>query len=49
MKTGTVFTTTGCSSPGTRQNGGEQDDAMAGGPSFDQVFLPYTATLSFGE
>lgn len=36
---GTVFTTTCCSSEGTRSNGGESDDAVAGGPSFDQVFL----------
>jgi hypothetical protein len=43
---GTVFTTTGCSSPGTRMNSGEQDDAVAGGPSFDQVFLKRVAGLS---
>ncbi len=36
---GTPFTTTGCGAAGTRQNGGEQDDGVAGGPSFDQVFL----------
>lgn len=36
---GTPFTTTGCSAAGTRQNGGEKDDGVAGGPSFDQVFL----------
>jgi len=36
---GTPFTTTGCGSAGTRQNGGERDDGVAGGPSFDQVFL----------
>ncbi len=36
---GTVFTTTCCNSEGTRDNGGEVDDAVAGGPSFDQVFL----------
>jgi hypothetical protein len=36
---GTPFTTTGCSAEGTRQNGGERDDGVAGGPSFDQVFL----------
>jgi Protein of unknown function (DUF1552) len=36
---GTVFTTTGCSAPGTRANGGETDDAVAGGPSFDQLLL----------
>jgi Protein of unknown function (DUF1552) len=36
---GTPFTTTGCSGAGTRKNGGEGDDGVAGGPSFDQVFL----------
>ncbi len=36
---GTPFTTTCCSAEGTRQNGGEADDGVAGGPSFDQVFL----------
>ena len=36
---GTPFTTTGCSAAGTRQNSGEKDDGVAGGPSFDQVFL----------
>lgn len=36
---GTPFTTTCCSAQGTRQNGGEGDDGVAGGPSFDQVFL----------
>jgi len=36
---GTPFTTTCCSAEGTRQNGGESDDGVAGGPSFDQVFL----------
>jgi Protein of unknown function (DUF1552) len=36
---GTPFTTTGCSSEGTRSNGGETDDGVAGGPSYDQVFL----------
>jgi hypothetical protein len=36
---GTPFTTTGCSAEGTRLNGGEHDDGVAGGPSFDQVFL----------
>jgi len=30
---------TGARSPGTRMNGGETDDAVAGGPSFDQIFL----------
>jgi hypothetical protein len=36
---GTVMATTGADSPGCRENGGEQDDAVAGGPSFDQLFL----------
>jgi hypothetical protein len=36
---GTVAMTTGARIPGTRQNGGEADDAVAGGPSFDQIFL----------
>ena len=36
---GTVKVMTGASGPGTRANGGEADDAAAGGPSFDQVFL----------
>ncbi len=36
---GTPFTTTGCGANGTRQNSGETDDGVAGGPSFDQVFL----------
>lgn len=36
---GTPFTTTCCDGPGTRENGGERDDACAGGPSFDQIFL----------
>jgi Protein of unknown function (DUF1552) len=45
---GTVFTTTGCTSPGTRANGGEGDDAVAGGPSIDQVFLRRVPSLSSG-
>jgi hypothetical protein len=36
---GTPFTTTCCTATGTRQNGGEKDDGVAGGPSLDQVFL----------
>ena len=36
---GTPFTTTCCGAAGTRQNGGEGDDGVAGGPSIDQVFL----------
>lgn len=36
---GTPMATTGARCPGTRANGGEADDAAAGGPSFDQIFL----------
>jgi hypothetical protein len=43
---GVVLRTTGASSPGTRLNGGERDDAVAGGPSFDQIFLKNVAQLS---
>lgn len=42
---GTVFAVTGADCPGTRQNGGEGDDAVAGGPSFDQVFLKHVPSL----
>ena len=42
---GTVFAVTGADSPGTRQNGGESDDSVAGGPSFDQLFLSRVAEL----
>ena len=42
---GTVFAVTGANSPGTRSNGGEGDDAVAGGPSFDQIFLKRVAEL----
>lgn len=48
---GTPFSTTGASSPGNRNNGGEPDDACAGGPSFDQIFLekiPELQTPGFG-
>lgn len=38
-ESGTPFTTTGCGAAGTRQNGGEKDDGVSGGPSFDQIFL----------
>src|SRR5690606_575038 len=43
---GTPFTTTGCGAEGTRQNGGESDDGVAGGPSFDQVFLKNVPALA---
>jgi Protein of unknown function (DUF1552) len=36
---GTVKVACGMGSPGTRNNGGEHDDAVAGGPSWDQIFL----------
>jgi hypothetical protein len=36
---GTPMTTTGTSCPGTRRNGGEGDDGVAGGPSWDQILL----------
>jgi hypothetical protein len=45
-ESGTPFTTTGCSAAGTRQNGGEGDDGVAGGPSFDQIFLRNVPSLS---
>jgi len=38
-ESGTPMMTTGCRVPGTRANGGEHDDGVSGGPSFDQVFL----------
>jgi len=42
---GTPKTTTGSNSPGTRKNGGEGDDAVAGGPSWDQIFLKNVPAL----
>jgi hypothetical protein len=45
---GTPFTTTGANSPGTRANGGEGDDGVAGGPSFDQIFLKHVPGLKIG-
>ena len=42
---GMVKLMTGARSPGTRINGGETDDAVAGGPSFDQVFLKRVSDL----
>jgi hypothetical protein len=38
-ESGTPQSTTGARTPGTRSNGGETDDAVAGGPSWDQIFL----------
>jgi hypothetical protein len=43
---GTPFVTTGANSPGTRSNGGEADDGVAGGPSWDQILLKHCAGLS---
>ena len=43
---GTPFATTGASSPGTRANGGEDDDGCAGGPSWDQILLANVPALS---
>lgn len=45
-ESGTPFTTTGCGAAGTRQNGGEGDDGVAGGPSFDQIFLQNVPELA---
>jgi Protein of unknown function (DUF1552) len=36
---GVVMRTTCADIPGTRENGGERDDAVAGGPSIDQLLL----------
>lgn len=43
---GTGFATTGASSPGTRANGGEDDDGCAGGPSWDQILLKHASGLA---
>jgi hypothetical protein len=43
---GTSFATTGASSPGTRANGGEDDDGCAGGPSWDQILLRNVPALA---
>jgi hypothetical protein len=45
QEVGTVIRTTGVSPPGTRKNEGEMDDSVAGGPSFDQIFLKRVARL----
>lgn len=42
---GTPLMTTGADCPGTRKNGGEGDDGVAGGPSWDQIFLKKVADL----
>ncbi|HEY6728945.1 MAG TPA: DUF1552 domain-containing protein [Polyangiaceae bacterium] len=44
-ESGTPMVTTGTSVPGTRSNGGEADDGVAGGPSFDQIFLKHVPAL----
>jgi hypothetical protein len=44
-ESGTVKTTTGAAVPGVRKNDGESDDAVAGGPSFDQIFLRHVPEL----
>src|SRR5689334_7366076 len=36
---GTPMAMTGTGCPGTRSNGGESDDGVAGGPSWDQIIL----------
>jgi hypothetical protein len=43
---GVVLCTTGVNTPGTRENGGEADDAVAGGPSFDQILLKNVPELA---
>ncbi len=44
-ESGTPQSTTGARTPGTRSNGGETDDAVAGGPSWDQIFLKLVPAL----
>jgi hypothetical protein len=44
-ESGTPMMSTGASVPGTRANGGEEDDGVAGGPSFDQIFLNHVPGL----
>jgi len=44
-ESGTPQTSTGARTPGVRQNGGEGDDACAGGPSWDQIFLKNVPAL----
>jgi len=45
---GTVMLVTGQKSPGIRANGGEPDDTVAGGPSFDQIFWKNVPELHAG-
>jgi hypothetical protein len=42
---GTVKVACGMASAGTRNNGGEHDDALAGGPSWDQILLKRVPAL----
>jgi len=42
---GTPMASTGADCPGTRRNGGEADDASAGGPSWDQILLNHIPEL----
>jgi hypothetical protein len=42
---GTPMTSTGANCPGTRKHAGEADDSVAGGPSWDQIFLKRIADL----
>lgn len=42
---GVVMRTTCADIPGTRENGGEHDDAVAGGPSIDQILLKRVPAL----
>jgi hypothetical protein len=43
---GTPIMTTGMATPGTRDGEPETDDAFAGGPSFDQIFLKNVPALA---
>jgi len=43
---GTPLSSTGATCPGTRRTGGEPDDACAGGPSWDQIFLKRVPELA---
>jgi hypothetical protein len=49
VERGILWSTTGANSPGTRITGGERDDAVAGGPSFDQIFARHVPELAGGE
>ncbi len=44
-ESGTPMATTGANVPGTRSNGGEADDGVAGGPSFDQILMKHVPEL----